>query len=130
MSKKQKRKRKQKKQKKKPDEVYASGPMRLERYGRFVLMQNRATEEQNEQFKKNAKAQYPEICNEIDERIASIRRLIGQLDPLRLLQAGFFRFAKSVLGKTAEQDARRRTRPPLFLIIFEGLIYKSPVKTE
>lgn len=87
-----------------PEEVFQSDGMTMARYGRFILMRNTMTPSQHKAFKSRMAKKYPEYCKEIDELVLKIRDQVRSLDPLTLLQCGYFNLVQLVVGKKSESE--------------------------
>lgn len=97
-----KKERKKSKKNMKPDQVEYIGPIRMARFGKYIVMQNILDEKGHSEFIKHATQNYSDICSKIDQHVLRIRGLVQQFDPLTLLQCGYFNFFRSTLGKLSE----------------------------
>lgn len=86
MGRKSNKKRNQKKWVKKvPDEAYRFGPLRVERFGRFIRLSNNASPEEQAELLKRAKVINKEIPEKLEKEINSLQKLIKTYDPLELM---------------------------------------------
>ena len=76
----------------------------MARFGKTIVTKSNMTPEQHKAFKKKAAEQHPKMCEEINGRVAKIRKLVQGFNPLILLQCGYFHFACSTIGKTSESE--------------------------
>lgn len=66
-------------------EGYRYGPIRLERFGRNILISSDCKPEQFERHIQRARSKRPQLKKEIDQKIAKLLLLIKQFEPLELL---------------------------------------------
>ena len=85
------------------EEVFL-GPIHLVRRGSRVMAQNLMNEEQHAEVLKRAAEHFPALCASIDERVATIRRLVCTFDPLELLHRGYFNLITQIHDKKVESE--------------------------
>ena len=78
--------------------------MTAARYGRFISMQSHRTPEQQQQLESHMLAMYPQVLQEINDRVSRIRQLVASYDPLDVLKRGFWTMSGSMMGKESEAD--------------------------
>lgn len=85
MSKTQKRRNRTKRKRVRPDEVYQYGPLRLERMGRYVGLSSHWPPGEFEKHIARVKANKEPFRNEINGKVAELRALMSEFDPLELV---------------------------------------------
>ena len=79
------KKKKKRKVIQKPDEVLEYGPIRLERYGRFLQQTSMMTEQGAKKYRERLKASQPELRENINSTITRLIEIAEQYDPFQLL---------------------------------------------
>ncbi len=90
-----------KKLKIKPNEIVQNGAYTFARYGNAVEVRNNLTPYGFEYLKEKLAGDFLEICKDINLRIARIREIISNYNPLSLLHRGYFCYATASIGKTS-----------------------------
>jgi hypothetical protein len=103
---KESRRKKYKKQwiRQQPDDVFARGPIRVERYGRFIRMRNIATPEQYAEAMKRAKDINKKILVELESELALLQSLIGKYDALELMHRATYMLLPLFIDHRSETD--------------------------
>lgn len=71
--------------KKKPDESYQFGPLRIERFGKFIRLLNNASPEEQAELYKRTEEINKEIPKKLEKEINSLQNLIKTYDPVELM---------------------------------------------
>lgn len=71
--------------KKSPDEVISSGPIRIERYGRFIRFSNNSTDEQHAAFLKETAEAHKQIISDLAKEVPALQEMIKKHDPIELM---------------------------------------------
>ena len=86
MKRKQSNKRKRnRKPKSTPDEVASFGPVRIERFGRFVRLSNTSTPEQHAEYLTRAQEANQKLFEDLKKEVPELQKLIKQYDPIELM---------------------------------------------
>ncbi|MCJ7813049.1 hypothetical protein MUP95_07020 [bacterium] len=87
-----------------PDEVFQQGSFSMARFGRYMVMHNQRSQEEQERYFDKMAEEYPKLCQQIDAHVQKICSLVQRFHPLRLLQRGYYYYLKQHLGKPSEFD--------------------------
>lgn len=68
-----------------PDEVIAHGPLRVERYGRYIRFSNTSTPEQHEAFLENTKEVNKQILVDLERELVVLQGFVRKYDPVELM---------------------------------------------
>ncbi len=72
--------------KKTPDEVIAQGPLRIERYGRYIRLSNTSTPEEHAAFLERTQEVHKEVVIELERELAILQDYVGEYDPIELMR--------------------------------------------
>jgi hypothetical protein len=89
-----------------PDELISMGPVRLERFGRFIRYSNRATPEQHAEMLEWAKKTNQETIQELETQIPALQQLIQQYDPVELMHRATYMLIPLFMQHTSESEYR------------------------
>ena len=95
-----------KRKKQKPDDSFSYGPLQAVRYGKHIILNNNASEEQFEEMQRMIIDHQPEVIQSINEAISKIEILIKSLPPDRVLNRAWYEMAACHLGMVTEFGAR------------------------
>lgn len=70
---------------KRPDEVIGGGPLRIERYGRFIRYSNNATPKEHAAFLQHAAETNKKVLAELAAEVPALQQLVGRYDPVELM---------------------------------------------
>ena len=87
------------------DEGYDYGPLRLMRFGRFTVLQNRSKSAQHQVYTARLADQHAEVCREIDQLVSRIAETVAQLAPLPLLLLAYREFLYHNTDLSSETEA-------------------------
>jgi hypothetical protein len=68
-----------------PDEIISHGPLRIERYGRFISFSNRSTPEEHKAFLKRSEEVNKSLLSQLEVEVPALQSLIQKYDPVELL---------------------------------------------
>lgn len=84
------------------DEGFDYGPIRMMRFGKMNVIQNRMNPEQHKAFMSKLADQHPKICKEIDELVLRIADKVSLFSPLPLLHRAYWEYLPSAMGIASE----------------------------
>ena len=87
-----------------PDEVLERGPLRIERYGRFIRMRNLSTPEEHAETLKRAKEANKKILAELERDVKALQSLVGKHDPLELMHRAAYELLPLFIDYRSESD--------------------------
>jgi hypothetical protein len=84
------KKSRQKKQKKDwvrktPDEVISDGPIRIERYGKYIRYSNTSSPEEHAAFLERSKELNKKVLTDLERELAILQGLVSKYDPVQLM---------------------------------------------
>src|SRR5437868_5154263 len=88
----------------KADEVFERGPLRIERFGRFIRMQNTASDAEHAEFLKRAHALGKETIKEIEAAVLALQALVAEYDPLELMHRAAYVLLEVFMGGPSESE--------------------------
>lgn len=68
-----------------PDEVIASGPLNIERYGRYIRFSNTSTPQQHAAFLEHSKEINKQVLVDLESELAVLQDLLTKYDPVELM---------------------------------------------
>lgn len=86
------------------DEGFDYGPIRMMRFGKMSVMQNRMTPEQRKAFTRKLADRHPKVCQEVDELVRRIADTVSQFSPLPLLHRAYWEYLPSAMGIVSEVE--------------------------
>ena len=86
------------------DEGFDYGPIRMMRFGKVNVMQNRMTSEQRKTFIGKLADRHQKVCQEIDELVRRISDTVSLFSPLPLLHRAYWEFLPSAMGVASEVE--------------------------
>lgn len=99
-----KRRRRKDKHKRGPDDFFARGPFAVARYGKVVVMQNRATPKEQAAYLDRLASGFPEAHAEIQSHVQFLIDYLPQFHPLQLLEIAAYALIPHSLGTGSESD--------------------------
>jgi hypothetical protein len=87
-----------------PDEYKRIGPFELARFGTLNIFKSNLNQDNIDIIQKRFYERYPDVCNEIDEKIESIVKLIINHSPQELLRRAYWEKALRHMGKEREVE--------------------------
>lgn len=93
---------KKKRRKVAADEGFEYGPIRMMRFGKLNVMQNRMNPEQHKAFMGRLADRHPTVCQELDELIQRIADAVALFNPLTLLHRAYWEYLPSATGIVSE----------------------------
>jgi SEC-C motif len=88
----------------KPDEVASFGPLTIIRYGRHVLLSNKSTPEQHQEFLARSAEANTRIHAELGERIGQLQNTIRKYDPILLMHRAAYILLPLFLKHRSESE--------------------------
>lgn len=79
-----------------------TSPIEVIKYENSVIIKNNMSEEEHEEFIQHLASQYPLVYKKIDDLVNSIRNLVTQGDPLRLLKQSYDLLLMTQMNMTSE----------------------------
>lgn len=104
MGKKSRRKRNKTRFKAFPDESFAFGPVRIERYGRFLRFSNRSTPEEHEAFLKRSEETNKHVFKQLEDEVPALQRLVERFDPIELLHRAAYELLPLFIKYRSENE--------------------------
>lgn len=98
------KKRKGKRRVIRPDEAFAYGPLRVTRYGRYLVWEADWPEDTFAEMQRHMAQSYPKVCEEIDELVAAIATLVAELPPDKLLHRAWWELVSRCLFIETEAE--------------------------
>lgn len=89
---------------KRPDDVFVRGPIRIERYGRFVRMVNMSTPEQHAANLEALAAENTQILADLRRELATLQDLIGSYDGLELMHRAAYMLLPLLVKYRSENE--------------------------
>lgn len=77
----------------KPDDYFKLGPFEAARFGKFAFFRMNMSEEQFEKMQDMHAKRFPEVCQEIDEKVTNIANMVKGLPPDELLKRAYWEMA-------------------------------------
>lgn len=90
-----------------PDDYFRYGPIEFARFGRFVLMRSKMSDEQFAKMQDGLVQRFPEVCREIDEKVLHIVEIVKRLPPGELLKRAYWEMADSHRDLESESEIDR-----------------------
>lgn len=88
----------------KADESFQAGPLRVSRFGKRILYENRMTSEQHRELTSRLAGSYDDVVRQIDQQVAELVARIRRHHPIELLRCAYGMFAVSAFGKKSEPE--------------------------
>jgi hypothetical protein len=104
-----------------PDEVFAQGPLRIERYGRYVRLSNTSTLEEHAAFLERTKEVHKEVLIELEHELATLQDFVGRYEPVELMHRAAYELLPLLLKYRSENEFK--ADESLFLPAIEYLQY-------
>lgn len=86
------------------DEGFDYGPIRMMRFDKMNVIQNRMNPEQHKAFMCKLADRHPKICKEIDELVQRIADAVSLFSPLPLLHRAYWEYLPSAMGIASEVE--------------------------
>lgn len=86
------------------DEGFDYGPIRMMRFGKMNVIQNRMNPEQHKAFMCKLADRHPKVCKEIDELVQRIADTVSLFSPLPLLHRAYWEYLPSAMGIASEVE--------------------------
>ena len=87
-----------------PDDVFVRGPIRLERYGRFVRITNTSTPEEHADFLKHSAVANTQILDDLRRELANLQTLIASYDALELMHRAAYMLLPLLMKYRSENE--------------------------
>src|SRR5437016_6224753 len=88
----------------KADDVFERGPLRVERFGRFIRMQNTASPEEHAEFLKRANTLGKKTLNDLEGDVLALQSLVARYDPLELMHRAAYVLLQVFMGGPSESE--------------------------
>lgn len=105
-----------KKRKVEADEGFDWGPLRMMRFGKLTVLQNRMTKVQHQEFIDRAASLYQDGCREIDAAVQRIATSVSRLDPLAILHRAYWEYLPTAMGIKSEVEVGKEGLAKRFVI--------------
>lgn len=86
------------------DEGFDYGPIRMMRFGKMNVIQNRMNPEQHKAFMSKLADRHPKVCQELDELVQRIAGTVSRFSPLPLLHRAYWEYLPSAMGVASEVE--------------------------
>ena len=106
---------------KRPDDAISYGPIRIERFGRFVRYRNESTPEQRTEFLKKLKESHDAIKGDLERELTGLQQLVMCYDPVELMHRAAYMVMLLFIKHKSENEYR--DDEPYFLPTVEYLQY-------
>lgn len=119
----------------KPDDFFSYGPLEMARFGETIVSRSNMSGDQFQAMQDRLVARFPEVCIQIDEKIAKISELIKALPPDKILHRAAWEKASHHIGKETEVEIDHEAGMSLRMIDYvQSIIVSVPpsgdVETE
>lgn len=108
-----------------PDEYYSYGPIELARFGKHIVQRNNMDKETHQKFLEVAAARYPEVCSEIDQKIAQIVNLVKHLPARAIMRMAYWEMAVNHLYEGEAQHESKEEMLSLRMVDYLQSIIAS-----
>ncbi|MEW5838315.1 MAG: SEC-C metal-binding domain-containing protein [Pseudomonadota bacterium] len=98
------------------DEGFEIGPLRMMRFGKINVLQNRMSEDQHAKFMERLAGRYHEVCEEIDEIVRRIATAVAGFSPLPLLHRAYWEYFLSAMGIQSEVEEGKEGVEKRFIV--------------
>lgn len=98
------------------DEGFESGPIRMMRFGKLNVLQNRMNPEQHKAFMGQLADRHPKICQELDELVQRIANAVALFSPLPLLHRAYWEYLPSAMGSASEIEVGQEGLEKRFIV--------------
>src|SRR5947208_3485388 len=86
------------------DDVLSLGPLRIERFGRFIRYTNTATPEEHAAYLKRAQEAHKRAFAELEEGVPVLQKLIQKYDPVELMHRATYMLIPLFMKYVSESD--------------------------
>src|SRR6266478_3192422 len=87
-----------------PDEVVSVGPIRIERYGRFLRWSNRSTPEEHARSLANSKKENTRVLAELAKEVVALQSVISRYDPVEIMHRAAYMILPLFITHRSESD--------------------------
>lgn len=98
------------------DESFEFGPLKMMRFGKLNVLQNRMNSEQHTEFMNKLADQHPKNCQEIDEIVQRIADSVARFCPLPLLHRAYWEYLPSNMGIASEVEVGQEAMEKRFIV--------------
>lgn len=98
------------------DEGFEFGPIRMMRFGKMNVIQNRMNPEQHNAFMSRLADQHPKVCQEIDQLVLRIMTAVARFSPLHLLHRAYWEYLPSAIGVVSEVEIGQEAIEKRFIV--------------
>jgi hypothetical protein len=113
------------------DEIITYGPLRLERYGRFVRLSNNSTPEQHSSVLKRSEEINKKIIEELEHEIPALQKHVGSYDPIEVMHRAAYMLLPLFLKYRSENEYSPTESDYLPAVEYiQYLIARTPANTS
>src|ERR1700722_15959852 len=87
-----------------PDEVMSAGPIRVERYGRFLRWSNTSTPEEHVRSLARSKDENARVLAELAHEVTALQNLINKYDPVEMMHRAAYMILPLFIKHKSESD--------------------------
>ena len=87
-----------------PDDVINYGPLRIERYGRFIRFSNKSTPKEHAAFLESSKEQHKKTLDELGREIPMLQDLIKKYDPVEIMHRATYMLLPLFMKYNSESE--------------------------
>lgn len=98
------------------DEGFEIGPLRMMRFGKLNVLQNRMGEDQHAKFMERLASRHHDVCKEIDEIVQRIAVAVAGFSPLPLLHRAYWEYLPSTMGVQSEVEVGKEGVEKRFIV--------------
>ena len=88
----------------KPDEVVGRGPIRMERYGKYIAVVNDSTPEEHAEFLEQAKVAHKENLKDLQREVDVLQGMIKKYDPVELMHRAAYMLLPVFMKNKSESE--------------------------
>lgn len=114
----------------KADDYYSFGPIEIARFGKYIECRSNLTKEQFDDLQAELCRRFPEVCQEIDDKIYTIVNEVKKYSPTDLLKRGYWEMAGNHLNLSSEIEIDKKATTSLRMIDYiQSIIASVPART-
>ena len=114
----------------KADDYYSLGPIEIARFNRYIVCRSNLTTEQFDEMQTNLVGRFPEVCQEIDDKISNIVKEVKKYSPTELLKRAYWEVAGNHLNLTSEFEIDQKAVTSLRMVDYIQSIIASVPATK
>lgn len=87
-----------------PDEVISRGPLRIERYGRYIQFSNTSTPQEHAAFLKHSEQVNKKTIEDLEKEVPLLQSLVKKYDPVKLMHRAAYTLLPLLIKYKSENE--------------------------